>query len=136
MVESQDVEVKTEAISDIMTEIKSEFESKIVNFESTDLTERGQTPDENGGQIQKPKQPRRKPVKNPREYHQRMLQVSIRGIRKVRKIALNVNPEKLLNSITHQDQVSAYNAGPSNGVSPPMTVTTKKDFMQQFFLVI
>lgn len=131
LAESQEVEVKTEAMSDIMTEIKSEFESKVVDFESADLTEPAQSPVESDGKTQKSKQPRRKPAKTPREYHQRRLQDSTGGIRKVRKIVLNVNPEKLLNSITHQDQVSAYNAGPSNGTSPHMTVSTKKDFMQQ-----
>jgi hypothetical protein len=131
LVESQDVGVKTEAMSDIMTEIKSEFESQVVDFESGNLTELAQNPDESGGKVQKPKQPRRKPAKTPREYHQRKLQDSIGGIRKARKIVLDVSPEKLLDSITHQDQVFAYNAGPTSGVSPPMTVSTKKDFMQQ-----
>jgi hypothetical protein len=131
LVKSEEVEVKIEAMSDIMTELKSKFESKAVDFESAELTEPAQNPDESGSKIQKPKQPRRKPAKTAREYHQRRLQDSTDGIRKFRKIGFNINPEKLLNSITHQDQVSAYNAGPSNGVSPPMTVSTKKDFMQQ-----
>jgi hypothetical protein len=131
LVKPEEPEVKIEAMSDIMTEIKSEFESKVFDFKSADLTEPTQEPDESGGKIEKPKQPRRKPAKTAREYHQRRLQDSTGGIRKVRKFVLNINPEKLLNSITHQDQVSAYNAGPSNGVSPPMTVSTKKDFMQQ-----
>jgi hypothetical protein len=131
LVKPEELEVKIEAMSDVMTKIKSEFESQIVDFESGNLTEPAQNPDESDSKIQKPRQPRRKPAKTPREYHQRRLQDSTGGIRKVRKIVLNVNPDQLLNSITHQDQVSAYNAGPSNGVSPSMTVSTKKDFMQQ-----
>ena len=131
LVKSEELNIKIEAMSDIMTEIKSAFEFNVVDSKTADLIEPAQKPDESGGKIKNPKQPRREPAKTPREYHQRRLQDSTGGLRKVRKITRNINPEKLLNSITHQDQVSAYNAGPSKGASPTMTVSTKKDFMQQ-----
>jgi hypothetical protein len=42
-----------------------------------------------------------------------------------------VDLEKLLHRISHQDPVTAYNAGPSNGAAPVIAVSTKKDFFQE-----
>jgi hypothetical protein len=133
LVKVEEIEMKSEAAPDVMSEIKSELEPEANSSERSDLPEQAQklTSNENQGRIKKPKQPRRAPAKTARDYHQRKQQDSTSGIRKFRKIIRNINPEKLLNSIAHQDPVSAYNAGPSNGVAPIMTVSTKKDFMQQ-----
>jgi hypothetical protein len=120
----EEIEIKSEATAGVMS-IKDEFEPEAASSEQTWKQSGGE------GRTEKPKKARRAPAKTAREYHQRKHQDSTSGIRKVRKIIRNTNPEKLLKSIAHQDQVSAYNAGPSNGTAPVMAVTTKKDFMQQ-----
>jgi len=133
------VEIKTEVASEVKSEIKTEVESQIQpDFEHqssglkiSDLTEPAQKPNENeGGTAEKQKQPRRTPAKTALEYHKRKQEDAIGGVRKVRKIILNVSPGKLLQNIA-QDPVAAYNSGPSNGVAPVMQVSTKKGFMDE-----
>jgi hypothetical protein len=113
-----------------LTQIKSEFENEASSPNITNLTEPAPTLNENERGTEKVKQPRRTPAKTALEYHKGKQEDSIGGIRKVRIILRNVNPDKLLQSIA-QDPVSAYKAGPSDGVAPIMQVSTKKDFMQQ-----
>lgn len=123
-------EVKCEVKTKVESQIKSEFELEAPALSVSHLTEPAQKSNENESGAEKPKQPRRAPVKNPLEYHKRQQEDSAGGIRKVRKIFRHTNPEELLHSIG-QDPVSAYNAGPSSGEAPIMQVSTKKDFMRE-----
>ncbi|PMD54536.1 uncharacterized protein K444DRAFT_617884 [Hyaloscypha bicolor E] len=127
LVKFEKVDIKTE----VESQIKAEFEPEAGSPKISDITEPAQKQNENEGGAKTAKQPRRTPAKTAFEYHKRKQEDSIGGIRKVRKTVRNVDPEKLLHSISHQDPVTAYNAGPSNGAAPAMAVSTKKAFFQE-----
>jgi len=127
LVKFEEVEIKIE----VESQIKAGFEPEAGSPKISDITEPAQKRNEKEGGAKPPKQPRRAPAKTALEYHKRKQEDSIGGIRKVRKTVRNVDPEKLLHRISHQDPVTAYNAGPSNGAAPVMAVSTKKDFFQE-----
>jgi len=127
LVKFEEVEIKTE----VESQIKAEFEPEAGCPKISDITAPAQKQNENEGGEKTPKQPRRTPAKTAHEYHKRKQEDSIGGIRKVRKTVRNVDLEKLLHRISHQDPVTAYNAGPSNGAAPAIAVSTKKDFFQE-----
>jgi hypothetical protein len=127
LVKFEEVEIKTE----VEPQMKAEFDPEAGRPKISDITEPAQKQNENEGGAKTPKQPRRTPAKTAFEYHKRKQEDSIGGIRKVRKTVRNVDPEKLLHSISHQDPVTAYNAGPGNGAAPVMAVSTKKAFFQE-----
>jgi hypothetical protein len=127
LVKFEEVDIKTE----VESQIKAEFEPEAGSPKISDITGPAQKQNENEGGAKTAKQPRRTPAKTAFEYHKRKQEDSIGGIRKVRKTVRNVDPEKLLRSISHHDPVTAYNAGPSNGAAPAMAVSTKKAFFQE-----
>ncbi|KAE9380352.1 hypothetical protein N431DRAFT_361945 [Stipitochalara longipes BDJ] len=125
LVKSEELEIKSEVKPENIPGFASEAGSSGCQSQIHEVDKLNQVEPET------PKQPRRKPAKTAREYHRRKQEDFSGGVRKVRKVIRKINPEKLLNSLSHHDLVSAYNAGPSNGVAPIITTSTKKDFMQQ-----
>jgi hypothetical protein len=126
-VKSEEFEIKTE----VKSEAKSEFESEAVGSPNSRLIAPAQMSKHEGSTIE-PKQTRNiSAPKTAREYHQRKHHDPKNGIRKAKKIIRSLAPERLLHSMAHQDLVSAYNAGPSDGAAPMMTVSTKRDFMKE-----
>lgn len=124
-------EIKSEPIFETNLGFVSEVKPQADPFRIPNTTKKLDEPNYNEIMPKEPKKQRPKPAKTAREYHHRKQQELSGGIQKARKINRTIDPSKLLRSLVHHDQVSAYYAGPSSGTAPKLTVSTKRDFFQQ-----